>query len=170
MPNACWRRFVFFSFIDSGMCPFCLLFRCHLHTQSWPRISLFQVAFLCCSPAPPVFHSVFVFSFSVSAAIANKLQPHRTAVYVSLFSLMPFLHHQHQHHHGPVMSFSFILRDNITVLPKQNFPGCFQNIHKQYHLYFLAKKTTLWLHFFFLWVISLCLLMQPENNNLPSNQ
>lgn len=127
----------------------------------FPRTSSFSLCF-CVAGCKSSFY------FSVSAAKANKLQPHRTAVYFPLFPLRLLLHH---HHHHPVMSFSFILRDNITVLPKQNFPGCFQNIHKQISsFFFLQKRPLCGLSFFFLWVISLFLLMQPKKNNLPSNQ
>lgn len=138
------------------MCPFCLLFRRHLHAQSRPRILVFEVAFHLCCPAPPVFHSVFVlpvakavFFFSVSAAKANKLQPHRTAVYFPFFLFGFFFT-------TTIILLWAFLRDNITVLPKQNFSGCFQNIHKQISsFFFLQKKTTVWLKLFFL---SLCYL------------
>lgn len=76
LPNTCWRRlFCFFSLIPV-MCPFCLLFRRHLHAQSRPRILVFEVTFHLCCPAPPVFHSVFVLPVA-KAVFFFQFQPQK---------------------------------------------------------------------------------------------
>lgn len=101
-----------------------------------PRTSSFSLCF-CVAGCKSSFF------FSVSAAKANKLQPHRTAVYFPFFLFGFFFT-------TTIILLWAFLRDNITVLPKQNFSGCFQNIHKQISsFFFLQKKTTVWLKLFF---------------------
>lgn len=123
-----------------------------------PRTSSFSLCF-CVAGCKSSF---FSFSFSRKSKQTAAPQDRRL---LSPFPLRLLLHH---HHHHPAMSFSFILRDNITVLPKQNFSGCFQNIHKQISSFFFLQKRPLC--GLSLLVISLFLLMQPKKNNLASNQ
>lgn len=106
-----------------------------------PRTSSFSLCF-CVAGCKSSF--CFFFSFSRKSKQTAAPQDHRL---LPLFPLRLLLHH---HHHHPAMSFSFILRDNITVLPKQNFSRCFQNIHKHISsFFFLQKRPLCGLSFFF---------------------